>query len=214
MPAIIFDMDDTLIATAHLWRQAEDELLKSVGHRWTPEVSRRYKGMNALDLAAGLHRELNPPVPLEEFQQRMRNALIYAFRTDPPNEMPGAIECIKLMASHAKLAVASGSPYEAIEAIMNRLEVREFFSAIVSSESVKRGKPHPDVLLEAARQLAVPPADCVVLEDTLIGAQAAKSAGMRCLAVPSEGQSPNDIQATGAKIFPSLHAIQWHHISP
>jgi HAD superfamily hydrolase (TIGR01509 family) len=213
MPAIIFDMDETLVATGHLWRRAEDELLKSVGSRWTQEVSRRYKGMNALDLAAGLHRELEPPVPLQEFQQRMRNALIHAFRTEPPNEMPGAVECIQRMAAETKIAMASGSPYEAIDVVLQRLELREFFAVIVSSESVARGKPHPDVFLEAARRLDVGPADCVVIEDTLIGAKAARAAGMRCLAVPSEGQSAEDIRATGATIFSSLHAITWYHVT-
>ena len=82
--AYIFDMDDTIARTGPVWRFAEMTLLKAIGTEWTPELSAQYKGMNALDVAATIHRVLQPKThTLAQCQDLMRSTLIEQFRTSP-----------------------------------------------------------------------------------------------------------------------------------
>jgi len=83
------------------------------------------------------------------------------------------------------LGLASGSSISVVTAVMEQTQLSDFFKVIVSTEDVARGKPHPDVLIEAARRLGARPSTCVVVEDALYGVVAARRAGMRCIAVPS-----------------------------
>lgn len=84
-----------------------------------------------------------------------------------------------------KQAVGSSASRLNIQAIITELKLAPFFETIVSGDDVTAGKPAPDIYLEAARRLHVSPAHCLVIEDSLFGLQAAKAAGMRCLAVPT-----------------------------
>ncbi|MEO8205934.1 MAG: HAD family phosphatase [Chthoniobacterales bacterium] len=182
---IIFDMDDTLVATAELWKEAEAHLLKILGSKWSVELAMQYKGMNTLDVAATIHRLLQPTVSVEYCQQVLREALFCAFEAKPPGPMNGAVECVRRLAGIAPLALASGSPLPLIESVVARLDIRLEFQSLISSESVARGKPFPDVFLASAVALGVKPSGCLVFEDSLVGVRAAKTAGMRCIAIPS-----------------------------
>ena len=106
------------------------------------------------------------------------------------------------------MAVASGSPLELIEHLFGVLGWRRYFWVLASSEEVPRGKPHPDVFLEAARRLGLAPSTLVVVEDSLVGVQAAKAAGMACYVVPS---SPDPrIPAAADQAFRSLAEVDFH----
>ncbi len=183
--AYIFDMDDTLVASAALWKSAEQDLLEALGLRWDPELARSYKGMNALDVAATIHAHVHPKWNRQTCQQVLRNALIERFEAACIEPIPGAMELVRRLHGHGPLAVASGSPLCVIEQVTHRLGIRSLFAVLVSSESVARGKPHPDIFLAAAQQLGAAPAHCLVFEDSLVGVQAARAAGMRVLCVPS-----------------------------
>lgn len=203
--ALIFDMDDTLVATAALWREAESALLEQIGHTWSRELAIQYKGMNALDVAGTIHRLLRPTLPIETCQAMLRAALCDSFEHAGLKPMPGAQECVRRAAKHFPLAVASGSPLPLIHLAMSRLDLANEFRVIVSSESVTRGKPAPDIFLAAATSLNIPPGKCVVVEDSLIGVQAAKAAGMPCFAVPSS--SHFEIESIADRTFACLGDI-------
>ena len=178
-------MDDTLVATAAIWRDAEEHLLAALGAAWTPELSASYKGKNALDVAATIHAAIKPARDLATCQRIMRERLIANFHVKPPTAVPGAVELVRRLRHLGPSAVASGSPLPAIEHALATIGLGGAFEQLISSESVKRGKPSPDVFLAAAERLGVTTAECVVFEDSLIGAQAAKAAGMRCIVRPS-----------------------------
>ena len=91
-----------------------------------------------------------------------------------------------------RLAVASSSNRELIDAVLDRLELTSAFEVTVSSEEVARGKPAPDVYLEAARRLGVSPSACVAIEDSASGVRAAHAAGMRVIAYPNRHYPPAD----------------------
>jgi HAD superfamily hydrolase (TIGR01509 family) len=116
-------------------------------------------------------------------------------------EMRGLVE--QLHAAAWPLAVASGSSRAAVEAVLAGSGLAELLPVRVSAEEVAHGKPEPDVLLEAARRLGVPPSGCAVVEDAPPGAEAARRAGMRCVAVPYVRGSEDDPWfASAGLLFP------------
>lgn len=183
--AVIFDMDETLVNTRALWQRAERALFETLGGQWTEEKAASYKGRNVADVAAIIHELCGGPGSREEAQKTFRSLLFEAFAAGPIGEMPGAGGCVRTLGERLSLAVASGSPLPLIERALDALGVRSCFSVLISSESVARGKPEPDVFLAAARALGVPAPECWVVEDSLAGARAARAAGMECLVVPS-----------------------------
>ncbi len=202
MRGIIFDMDELLVDSKHIWRAAEVRMLAAMGHERTEDLVRRYKGMNARDVAATAWALLKPAGPLEHFQRIMRDALIHEFSVAEIPAMPGAVDLVRRLHGLAPMAVASGSPAEAIERAMQRLVIRDCFDAIVSSESVRRGKPAPDVFLKAAECLRADPAHCLVFEDSLHGVRAALAAGMKVFAVPTP--AVDEISRLATRTFRSL----------
>ena len=184
--ACIFDFDDLLADTKPVWVAAEEVLLARLGRHWSEEVAIRWRGLNAADVARTIHELYCPSWALAESQKLLRDALVAAYRAAPDfAPLPGAVELVRALHRAYPLAVASGSPMEGIEAAVRRMGVRECFAVVVSSEEVARGKPAPDVFLAAAARLGVAPESCLVFEDSLAGAKAARAAGMACFTVPS-----------------------------
>ncbi len=199
--AYIFDMDDLLIRSAGIWRKAEETLLAAIGHQWTAELAIQFKGMNALDVAATIHRVLQPTLPLADCQRIMRDSLLESFK-GKITAIHGAADLVRALYGRWPLAVASGSPLEAIRAALAQVGILECFDRLITSESVARGKPHPDVFLAAAEQLKISPDRCVVFEDSLIGVRAAVAAGMRVVCVPSG--NADEIRRLTTYVFRSL----------
>lgn len=126
---------------------------------------------------------------------------------------PGLINLIEMLRKHGiKMAVASSSVLDHIEMILEGLGIREYFEVIVSGQFVPRGKPYPDIFLEAAMKLEVNPADCVVLEDAQTGVVAGKAAGSKVIAVPNQFTADQDMSKAD-KILSSLEDVTWGIIS-
>jgi beta-phosphoglucomutase-like phosphatase (HAD superfamily) len=99
--------------------------------------------------------------------------------------MPGSRDAIRLFQARGlRLALASSSALSLINAVIDHLDLRPFFDAVCSAENELHGKPHPDVYLSAAAGLGLAPQACLAIEDSIAGVQAAKAAGMPCIAVP------------------------------
>ncbi len=181
----IFDMDGLLVETSHLWRQAEEALLGRIGQSWSRELALKFRGLNAPDIGRVIQETFRPNLSPAECSRLVQRELVRAYAHGRVTAQPGAVALVRRLNGRVKLAVASGSPLAGIERAMSQLHLRQCFEALVSSESVERGKPHPDVFLEAARQLGVDPTRCVVFEDAPVGVEAAKAAGMTCLCIPT-----------------------------
>lgn len=205
MHGIIFDMDELLVDSKHIWQAAEVRMLTAMDRQWDPELAQQYKGMNALDVAATAWRIVRPSGPMDRFQRIMRDALIDEYGTAVIPQMDGAVDLVRRLRGLAPMAVASGSPAEAIELAMRRLEIHDCFEVIISSESVPHGKPAPDVFLKAAGCLGAEPVHCLVFEDSLHGVRAALSAGMKVFSVPSV--TPDQIARLATRTFPSLAQV-------
>ena len=182
---LIFDMDDTLIASAKTWGRAEDRLFRQLGHARDQRIAEQYKGMNAWGVGRVIFENLRPSdMDAQQCGQLMRDFLLEEFRNGA-QPMPGADALLRLLAPCCPLSVASGSPLQVIQAVLAQHHWSELFQLLITSEDVARGKPEPDVFLETARQFGCAPHEALVFEDSLNGVRAAKRAGMHCVVIPS-----------------------------
>lgn len=179
--AAVFDCDGLLVNSAHCWENAYARVAAERGRPLRDIRLDRLLGASVAGAASLVSEDLGEPVGAGE----LRAALAAAFAAAPPEALPGARELVADLALHMPLAVASNGPREIVFTALDRLGVRERFSAIVSAEETKRDKPAPDVYLEACRRLGVAPCGAVALEDSALGAQAARSAGLRLVVVPA-----------------------------
>ena len=106
--------------------------------------------------------------------------------------IPGAVEAVRRVAGGYPLGLASSSNRELIDAVLELAGLAACFRVTVSSEEVPRGKPAPDVYLEAARRLGVRPGHCTAVEDSHGGIRSAEAAGMRVVAIPNPSYPPDE----------------------
>lgn len=113
----------------------------------------------------------------------------------------------ELNKKNISLAVASSSTIHDIEFVLSKLGVRKYFKAVVSGDSVPHGKPAPDIFLQVAKELKVEPKQCVVLEDSQSGVEAAKRAGMKVIAVPNKYTKSSDFSKADMVVSSLLTAL-------
>jgi HAD superfamily hydrolase (TIGR01509 family) len=203
--AVVFDMDGVLVDTEHLWDEVREELTTEWGGRYTPEAQEAMMGMSSLEWSRYLHETVGLREAPERINQEVVRRMLARYDVELP-VIPGAIEAVRrLDGAGYRLAVASSSNRELIDAVLRRLELAALFEVTVSSEEVERGKPAPDVYLEAARRLEVEPAECVAIEDSASGIRAARAAGMRVIAYPNRHYPPPaEVLASADVVLDSL----------
>jgi len=148
-------------------------------------------GMSSIEWSRYMRDALGVPGTPEEINAEVVRRMLERYGEDPPL-IPGAVDAVRRCEARWPLAVASSSNPELIEVVLDRAGIRELFRAVVSSQEVPRGKPAPDVYLEAARRLGVGPARCAAVEDSHNGLRSAKAAGMRVIAVPNTHFPPDE----------------------
>jgi len=127
---------------------------------------------------------------------------------EAPPLIPGAVGAVRAAAARWPLAVASSSNPELIEVVLRTSGLRDLFPVTVSSQEVARGKPSPDVYLEAARRLGIEPACCSAVEDSHNGIRSANAAGMRVVAVPNPHFPPDaESLALADAVVPSMNEL-------
>jgi len=216
--SVIFDLDGTLVDSEPNYYEAGRQVLAQYGvldYTWADHE--RYVGISTLETVGIWKREYGLAASVEEvFEAKNRRYLELArVSTRAYPEMRKFVEL--LATEDVPMAVASGSSPEAIEAILAGTGLDAFLHTVVSADEVERGKPAPDVFLEAARRLGAAPADCVVLEDAAPGAAAAHAAGMRCIAIPyvtTQADAPEFATASlllrgGQEEFTARDAYDW-----
>lgn len=182
--AVVFDLDGTLVDTEAQWAQAREALTLRAGGTWHPGAHEAMMGMSSTEWTRYMHEELAVGMSPQEILDAIVDELDALFRAELPL-LPGALHAVDAAATVGPLAVASSSPTALIELILELAGVRDRFAAVLSSEEVARGKPSPDVFLEACARLGVAPHVAAAVEDSEAGLEAALAAGMRVVAVPS-----------------------------
>ncbi len=183
--SVVFDLDGTLVDSEPNYYEAGRRTLAEYGVAdFTWAEHEEYVGISTQETVTDWTRRYGLRAPVEELLAVKNRHYLELARTSA-RAYPEIRKFVELLAGEGvPLAVASGSSPEAIEAILARTGLDARLGTVVSADEVARGKPAPDVFLEAARRLGADPADCVVLEDAAPGAAAAHAAGMRCIAIP------------------------------
>jgi HAD superfamily hydrolase (TIGR01509 family) len=189
--AVVFDMDGVLIQSEEVWDEVRERYVRDRGGRYDGEVQRAMMGMSSPEWSRYLHDAAGVPDEPAAINDDVVRLMLDAYRAHLPL-IAGAQDAVHRLADRYRLAVASSSNRPLIDTVLDVADLARYFEETVSSEEVARGKPAPDVYLEAARRLGVEPSRCAAIEDSHGGIRSAKSAGMRVIAIPNPSYPPDD----------------------
>lgn len=189
LQAVIFDMDGVLIDSEPVWQQAEFDVLTGKGLPITRNEIAQTTGLRIDEVAQYWYRRF----PSDDFDTAAMadyiiEQVIHYIRQDG-TAMTGVYDALRACRQQGlKLGLATSSSSDIIDAVLEKLQIREFFDVIQSAEHLPYGKPHPEVYLRCAAALGVAPGKCLAVEDSLNGLIAARAAKMQTLIIPSVSQ--------------------------
>lgn len=192
LKAIIFDFDGTIADTETLHMKAFQRVLSEEGLSMTDEdYYTYYLAMNDRDCITTVYHDRGTPLTSAKLNDLTKRKAIYynLFLQEHPVFFPCVVSFIREVSAVYPLAIASGALRHEIVSMLGRIDLLDAFVCIVSAEDVVHGKPAPEAFLKAMTLInrqtnrSIQPAECLVLEDSTHGVTAAKTAGMRCVAV-------------------------------
>jgi HAD superfamily hydrolase (TIGR01509 family) len=187
--AVVFDLDGVIVDSEHLWDEVREKLAHERGGRWHERAQADMMGMSAPEWSRYMHEVVGLAESPAEIDQLVVEGMLERYAERLPL-IDGATDAVLRVAGSFRLALASSSNRRVIDAVLDAAGLASSFEVTVSSEEVGRGKPAPDVFLEAARRLELPPAWCAAVEDSGNGIRAAHAAGMRVVAIPNRRYPP------------------------
>jgi HAD superfamily hydrolase (TIGR01509 family) len=182
--AVIFDLDGVIVDSEQVWEEVRAEYTREAGGRYTERATRDMMGMSAPEWSTYMAEELALPGTPEEINAAIVQRMLARYGEAPPL-IPGAVDAVRAIAGRWPVAIASSSNPELIDVVLAVTGLDSVVREAVSSQEVPRGKPAPDVYLEAARRLEVEPAAALAVEDSENGIRSAKAARMFVVAVPN-----------------------------
>jgi HAD superfamily hydrolase (TIGR01509 family) len=197
--AVVFDLDGVIVDSEELWDEVRERYVRERGGRYDADAQRAMMGMSSKEWSRFIHEQLGVEASPAEINADVVGLMIARYHEHLPL-VPGAREAVERMAAAFPLAIASSSNRPLIAVVLELAQLNWLFRATVSSEEVARGKPTPDVYLEAARRLGVEPHRCAAVEDSHSGIASAKAAGMRVVAIPNRRYPPDDDTLTQADV--------------
>jgi HAD superfamily hydrolase (TIGR01509 family) len=211
--AVVFDLDGVLVDSEPVWEKVRRELVAERGGHWAPDAQRRLMGMSTPEWAAYLSEDLGVGLPPDQVATLVIDRMAARYAEHVPL-MDGAVDAVHRMAARWPLGVASSSPPRLIETVLRSVGLRSCFTAVMSTEQVRRGKPAPDIYLAVAAALGVPAAGCAAVEDSSNGLRSAAAAGLRVIAVPHPRYPPDpDALALASLVLPSLAGLTVEAVS-
>jgi HAD superfamily hydrolase (TIGR01509 family) len=207
---VIFDCDGVLVDSEPLSNAVFARALNREGLDWSvEETMRRLVGRSLKSCIEIVEAALARRLP-EDFTHGLHAETVQAFRDAPLLAVPGIVEAIDaLEASGLDACIASSGSFDKMEVTLGLAGLwGRFQGRIFSASQVGRGKPFPDLFLHAAIAMNVQPFDCVVVEDSVPGVQAARSAGMRALAYAGAPHADRDgLAAAGGFLFDDMRKL-------
>jgi beta-phosphoglucomutase len=208
--AVLWDVDGTLVDTAEMHFAAWFEVCRELGRDFTRADFAATFGQRNAEIFAYLFPGQFDEARVAELGEHKEVLYREAARKQGVDLLPGVRPLLEaLHAAGIRQGLGSSAPRANLDLIVELTNTAEFFEAVVSAEDTQRGKPDPQVFLVGASRLGVVPARCVVMEDAVAGVQAAKAAGMKCIAVRFVAHHPEEkLRAAGAdRIVPSLETV-------
>lgn len=182
LKALIIDWDGVLVDTERIHEMKEILFAKRHGYVHTPKLKQALMGRTIPEAGRLLKKKFRLKEPLKMLigeRRKIYKDLYYKHIT----LMPGAHTFLKRMYKKYLLTIATASERRYVTYALRRFGLKSYFQSMVTSADVRRGKPAPDLFLCASKRIGIPPEECVVIEDSLLGVRAAKAAGMRCIAI-------------------------------
>lgn len=201
---VLFDLDGVLIDSERLYYRAYSEVLAEFGVSVTPQVYGREWISSGMGPEYAV-RTFDLPIAPEEVRAR-KNPIYSRLLHEEVALMPGAREALLRLSSRYPLALATNSRDEDVAMVLDRFEIRGFFTDVVTRSRYERAKPAPDAFVTAAAALGLPNARCVVIEDAWKGVKAAHDAGSPIVAVPHEFTAEDDFSLC-ARVVGSLDDV-------
>jgi HAD superfamily hydrolase (TIGR01509 family) len=204
--AAIFDMDGLLIDTEAVYIEAYHAAAKAIGTTMPMELCHAMIGVPTRECEAMIQDHFGPDFSVERFHVHFNEQAKMMLDAHVPVK-PGAAEMLKYLAGRGlPLAIATSSRPTTVQRHLGSAGLLGHFKAIATRYDVERGKPHPDVYLEAARRLGVAPERCIAFEDSNVGLTAAHAAGTMAIMVPDIVPPSPEVRAKCLQVVPDLHA--------
>ncbi len=205
--AVVFDLDGVIIDSEELWDEVREGLAREHGGRWSEQAQADMMGMSSTEWSHYMHEVVGLPEPPEEINREVVRRMLARHSEHLPL-IDGAVDAVKRLAAHWPLGVASSSNRVLIDHVLELSGLAPYFEVTVSSEEVERGKPAPDVYLEAARRLGVEPPRSAAIEDSASGIRSAHAAGMHVVAIPNRAFPPSaDVLALASVVLESIEEL-------
>ncbi len=186
----MFDLDGVIVDSEQVWDEVRVELVHEAGLPFPPEATRAMMGMSSPEWSRYLVDEVGLPGTAEQANAAVVERMLQHYADGPPF-VPGALAAVQRVGARWPLAIASSSNRELIDVVLAAAKLDSVVRIAVSSEEVDRGKPAPDVYLEATRRLGVEPEQAAAVEDSHNGIRSAKSAALRVIAIPNRHFPPD-----------------------
>jgi len=203
--AILWDLDGVIADTAPFHFEAWRELVEARGRDFSAKDFQQSFGLRNDDILRALFGDLS----VEEIESlsKEKEAIFRAKAKGNVKLLAGVLNLLALLRYEGfEMGLVSSTPIENIRFILSSLGIDNYFTYFVSDKDVSRGKPDPEGFLLAARRLGVEPGQCIVIEDAIAGVEAAKAAGMKCIAVTTT--HPWDALAKADLVTDNLEKIR------
>jgi HAD superfamily hydrolase (TIGR01509 family) len=205
--AVVLDMDGVIVDTEEVWDRERRAYVAAHGGTWRDGATEAMQGMSSAEWSRYLRDELGADGEPAEISRAVAAGVVAEVHRELPL-LPGAVAAVEALAKTSTLALASSANREVIDAVLDAAGIARHFAATVSSEEVARGKPAPDVYLEAARRIGVDARDCAAVEDSSNGLRAAHAAGMVVIATPNHAFPPApDALALAAVVVDGIREV-------
>jgi HAD superfamily hydrolase (TIGR01509 family) len=187
--AVVFDLDGVIIDSEQLWDEVREGLARERGGLWSDRAQADMMGMSSTEWSRYMHEVVGLPESPDEINREVVSRMLVRYSEQLPL-IDGAVAAVKRVAADWPLGVASSSNRELIDQVLELSGLAPYFKVTVSSEEVERGKPAPDVYLEAAHRLGVESSRSAAIEDSANGIRSAHAAGMHVVVIPNPAFPP------------------------
>jgi HAD superfamily hydrolase (TIGR01509 family) len=184
--AVVFDVDGTLVDSMWIWKQVDIEFLGKRGIALPYDLQKGIEGLSYTETAIYFKNKFKLTESIEDIKEEWR-VLAEDYYRNKVIMKNGAKELIQLVYNRGiKLGIATSNSKELVDYMLERHSLKDYFHVVRTSCEVPRGKPYPDVYLKVAEDLDLDVSQCLAFEDTVAGATAAKTAGMRVIVIEDD----------------------------
>lgn len=202
---VLFDLDGIIVDTLHYHFLAWKHMFETLGGRVSEHTVLLHEGRNSREILPILIKEAGVHIPEEQQARFIEEKRAYYRSIVHVKQYPGAIQTIDALKRRGyKVALVTACALKNMQHSLNPGQ-QAHFDFIITGDEIPRAKPFPDSYLEAARQLGLAPAECLVVENAPLGIEAAKNAGMRCIAI--ETTLGREHLASADRILPSIRNL-------